>query len=46
VRAAVAAYVGDDAHDDIAGAEPAGLHPIDVATVGDLRALGARVCAP
>jgi putative hydrolase of the HAD superfamily len=44
VRAAEAAYVGDDAHDDIAGAEHAGLRAIDVATVGDLRALGALVC--
>ena len=36
VRADEAVYVGDDAHDDIAGARRAGLRAIDVATVGDL----------
>jgi putative hydrolase of the HAD superfamily len=44
VGAAEAAYVGDDADDDIAGAERAGLRAIDVARVGDLRALGALLC--
>jgi putative hydrolase of the HAD superfamily len=39
VRAAEAVYIGDDAHDDIAGATAAGLRAIDVATVADLRQL-------
>ena len=34
-----ALYVGDDAEEDIAGAEAAGMRAVDVATLGDLRAL-------
>jgi len=39
VTAADAVYVGDDAHDDIAGAGAAGLRVIDVTTLRDLRDL-------
>jgi putative hydrolase of the HAD superfamily len=43
--AAASVYVGDDAHDDIAGARNAGLHAIDVTSLPDLRALGAAIDA-
>ena len=39
VAANAAVYVGDDAEDDVAGAEHAGLRAIDVRTVRDLRSL-------
>lgn len=39
VAANEAVYVGDDAEDDVAGAERAGLRAIDVRTVQDLRSL-------
>lgn len=44
VSAADAVYVGDDADDDIAGAQGAGLRAIDVGTVGDLLGLDRLVC--
>ncbi|MDX2167495.1 MAG: HAD-IA family hydrolase [Deltaproteobacteria bacterium] len=39
VAAGEAVYVGDDAHDDIAGATAAGLRALDVGGVADLRDL-------
>jgi len=43
VRAAAAVYGGDDADDDIAGAERAGLRAVDVTGVEDLRSLTSRL---
>jgi putative hydrolase of the HAD superfamily len=43
VGAAATVYVGDDADDDIAGAERAGLRAVDVTGVGDLRSLAPRL---
>jgi len=43
VKAGEAAYVGDDAEHDIAGAEAAGLIAIDVRTLASLRDLIERV---
>jgi putative hydrolase of the HAD superfamily len=46
VPAAAAAYVGDDAEDDVAGAARAGLHAIDVIGVADLRQLTPHFVSP
>lgn len=43
VRPDEAVYVGDDAEDDIAGAQRAGLRAVDVTAVSDLRALAAVI---
>jgi putative hydrolase of the HAD superfamily len=43
VTPAEAAYVGDDAEHDIAGARAAGLRPVDVATLATLAELPARL---
>lgn len=46
VRADEAVYVGDDARDDIAGAQGAGLRAVDVASWSDLRSLETCLIAP
>ena len=43
VRADAAVYVGDDAEDDLAGAQRAGLRALDVRAVGDLRDLVSQI---
>jgi putative hydrolase of the HAD superfamily len=43
VRAEQAVYIGDDAEDDLDGAQSAGLRAIDVRTLRDLRDLASQI---